>query len=136
MAIGKSLVQKYHERLRDKEVELVQEIDDESRARAEKLRAADDLSHLPTHNADRDSEGVGEEVAIENTLREELGAVQAALQRIREGNFGACERCGEEIAAERLDALPWTAYCIDCERDLEQRGEGAQPARAPWERNT
>jgi RNA polymerase-binding transcription factor DksA len=45
---------------------------------------------------------------------EQLAEVQAALVRLAEGSYGQCERCGEQIAAERLEALPATRTCRDC----------------------
>ena len=50
-----------------------------------------------------------------------LGKIERALQRIREGTFGICEGCGEEISAKRLAARPVATLCIDCEREKEQR---------------
>lgn len=49
-----------------------------------------------------------------------LRDVVAALQKIDDGSFGNCERCGETIADKRLDALPFARYCIDCQRLVEQ----------------
>jgi DnaK suppressor protein len=46
--------------------------------------------------------------------------IDAAVQRIRQGTYGICTGCGEEIHARRLDALPWTEYCIACQEMLEQ----------------
>ncbi len=55
-----------------------------------------------------------------NGNRELLRDVAAALRKIEDGSFGACERCGEPIAEKRLDALPFARYCIDCQRVIEQ----------------
>ena len=55
-----------------------------------------------------------------NGNRELLRDVVAALRKIEDGSFGACERCGEAIAEKRLDALPFARYCIDCQRVVEQ----------------
>jgi DnaK suppressor protein len=55
-----------------------------------------------------------------NGNRELLRDVEAALRKIEDGSFGACERCGEPIADKRLDALPFARYCIDCQRVIEQ----------------
>src|SRR5215813_4201824 len=52
--------------------------------------------------------------------RELFRDVVAALRKIEDGSFGACERCGEPIAEKRLDALPFARYCIDCQRVVEQ----------------
>ena len=43
-----------------------------------------------------------------------------ALQKITEGGFGDCERCGEPIADKRLDAVPDARYCIECQRAIEE----------------
>ncbi|MEP6910290.1 MAG: TraR/DksA C4-type zinc finger protein [Actinomycetota bacterium] len=62
---------------------------------------------------------------IDSTLEENsenvLGAIDAALERMKEGTFGTCVNCGKEIGEERLAALPWATLCIDCRR-LEERG--------------
>src|SRR4030081_2605110 len=55
-----------------------------------------------------------------NNERQLLQMVDRALVRIREGNFGECISCGEEINAKRLEAVPWTRHCIECQEKLEQ----------------
>jgi DnaK suppressor protein len=55
-----------------------------------------------------------------NGDRRVLRDVVAALQKIDDGSFGNCERCGEPIADKRLEALPFARYCIDCQRLVEQ----------------
>ena len=55
-----------------------------------------------------------------NSERQTLIAVEAALGRIEEGAFGECIHCGNEINAKRLEAVPWTRYCISCQEKLEQ----------------
>jgi len=52
--------------------------------------------------------------------RQLLGMVEGALGRIREGNFGQCISCGKEINAKRLEAVPWTRHCIECQELAEQ----------------
>ena len=44
----------------------------------------------------------------------EIARIRAALQRIREGTYGECVRCGEDISEERLDTLPDTPLCRNC----------------------
>jgi DnaK suppressor protein len=46
--------------------------------------------------------------------------VIAALQKIDDGSFGNCERCGETIGDKRLEALPFARHCIDCQRLVEE----------------
>ena len=54
-----------------------------------------------------------------NADRQLLQMVENALARIREGNFGECISCGKEINSKRLDAVPWTRHCIECQEKLE-----------------
>jgi DnaK suppressor protein len=61
------------------------------------------------------------DLALRERAQNQLAQVNAALARIEEGSFGTCLRCGKEIAVGRLEALPWAALCIDCQR-LEGRG--------------
>lgn len=55
-----------------------------------------------------------------NNERQLLQMVENALTRIREGSFGECIHCGKEINAKRLEAVPWTRNCIECQEKLEQ----------------
>lgn len=49
----------------------------------------------------------------------QLSLVRLALERLREGSFGECLHCGRAIGEKRLEALPWTPYCIDCQEKVE-----------------
>lgn len=49
-----------------------------------------------------------------------MKAVMAALQRIKNGNYGICLGCEKEIKKRRLDAVPWTPLCIDCQEKAEK----------------
>jgi|SRR5579871_2389425 DnaK suppressor protein len=55
-----------------------------------------------------------------NNDRQLLQMVEGALARIREGSFGECIACGKEINSKRLEAVPWTRHCIECQEKLEQ----------------
>lgn len=59
----------------------------------------------------------------------QLGQVKRALDRLKEGSFGECVHCGTQIGVKRLEALPWTPYCIECQEKIE-RGEMQDPVRA------
>ena len=56
------------------------------------------------------------DLALRDRSDQQLVLVDEALARLNDGTFGTCVRCGKPIAAERLDALPWAARCIDCQR--------------------
>lgn len=49
----------------------------------------------------------------------QLSLVRLALERLHEGTFGECLQCANRIGAKRLEALPWTPYCIDCQEKIE-----------------
>jgi RNA polymerase-binding transcription factor DksA len=53
---------------------------------------------------------------LEESARETLVEIEAALQRIEDGTYGICEGCGKPIGADRLSAIPWTRLCIDDQR--------------------
>ena len=57
-------------------------------------------------------------MALETKRRREVGIkrIKAALNRIKEGEFGFCLNCGDEIAVKRLDIDPSTPTCISCAR--------------------
>jgi DnaK suppressor protein len=53
----------------------------------------------------------------------ELTQIEHALKRIVEGAYGRCEFCNGKIAEARLNALPYTNTCIDCQRENERNGQ-------------
>lgn len=66
----------------------------------------------------------------------ELTQIEHALKRIVEGHYGRCEFCGGKIAEARLNALPYTNTCIDCQRENERTGVGFRGGvdSARWEK--
>jgi RNA polymerase-binding protein DksA len=56
------------------------------------------------------------DLALRDRADHQLVLVDEALARVDAGTFGTCVRCGRPIADERLEALPWAARCIDCQR--------------------
>ena len=57
---------------------------------------------------------------IRDRERKLIKKIDQALERIEEGTFGLCERCGDEISFGRLKARPVTTYCIHCKTKLEE----------------
>ena len=57
---------------------------------------------------------------LEDNSAHVLSEIDAALQRIEDGTFGLCSRCGEQIDIERLQALPWATLCIEDKRKQER----------------
>jgi RNA polymerase-binding protein DksA len=60
------------------------------------------------------------ELAMRERAGVHLEAVDAALARLDDGTYGTCARCGRPIAAERLEALPWAAHCIECQTIVDR----------------
>lgn len=83
-------------------------------------------SRSPTHNADAGTDNYEQDFAlrfVENE-QETLREISEALGRVEDGSYGGCERCLAEgktksqarIKKPRLRAIPFTRYCIECER--------------------
>ena len=75
--------------------------------------------------ADVASDASEQELALtlERTERRRWEEIDAALGRMDHGEFGVCESCGQPIGVERLNALPWTRYCVRC--SARHRAESA-----------
>ena len=71
---------------------------------------------LPADSEDQAIELENQEAleVIERTEITEIYQIEAALQRISEGTYGTCAKCGESIDPRRLKALPTAATCISC----------------------
>lgn len=59
-------------------------------------------------------------LSLSNAEREQLLLVDEALKRIDKKELGICQRCGKDINKKRLDIVPWTSYCIDCQTIEEE----------------
>jgi DnaK suppressor protein len=60
-------------------------------------------------------------VSMSDNDRQLLNSIDEALERIDEGDYGKCARCGEALPEKRLEAVPWARHCIRCQ-DLHERG--------------
>lgn len=56
------------------------------------------------------------DLALRDHSRQHLAAIDEALARLDAGTYGSCISCHQPIAPGRLEALPWAALCIDCQR--------------------
>ena len=96
-------------------LELLKRLDDETQALdPDTARDIADLSVL----------GMSKESLFEQTSQQRLvlRMVDGALGRISDGSFGVCASCGDDIPARRLEALPWTQYCLRCQEVVEDEG--------------
>ena len=58
--------------------------------------------------------------ALTDDARRELALIRAALNRMETGSYGVCARCGEDIPAGRLRALPSAALCMACAQETAE----------------
>ncbi|MFO7856286.1 MAG: TraR/DksA family transcriptional regulator [Paracoccaceae bacterium] len=62
--------------------------------------------------SERSNDEVLEEIG--STGLQEIRQIRAALDRVKQGSFGECVKCGEEISEARLDVVPYAALCRNC----------------------
>src|SRR5512138_863816 len=106
---------KYKQMLETKQAELAQVLRNREAITIEKSPdALDEVQHA----AER-------ELAIRNLDRESnlLRNVRAALRRIDDGSYGVCVHCEEDISPKRLNAVPWTPFCIQCQEAADRNQE-------------
>ena len=75
----------------------------------------EDFADAGTATFDRERD-----LSIRNNVLDLIDQTTRALERIDEGTYGYCERCGRPIPRERLEALPRTRMCMDCKRREER----------------
>ena len=65
----------------------------------------------------------------------ELAQIEQAIQKLKRGTYGVCEGCLRKIPVARLNALPFSTMCIECQREMEEYGsiEG-RGGRGDWEK--
>ena len=89
-------------------------------------------------NVDAAVDSANEEISSQLVEIEsrELGQIEHALERIVEGTYGRCEFCNEKIAEARLNALPYTNSCIECQRENERNGQSfrSAPTTHRWDK--
>ena len=65
----------------------------------------------------------------------ELTQIERALVRLKKGNYGQCEICQKKIPVGRLNALPYTTFCIECQREMEAYpGWNSRRGASSWEK--
>ncbi len=78
---------------------------------------------VSNHAADVGTDVMEQEkdLVLIGNLQERLREVDHALERMDEGTYGTCERCGKPINPERLEALPSATFCIDCKAIVDRQ---------------
>lgn len=78
-----------------------------------------ELSAYDNHPAEVASELFDREhqMGLKQLEKREIREIELALEKIRNGTYGACEKCGKDIDPGRLELIPWAKLCIDCARE-------------------
>lgn len=84
-----------------------------------------ELSGYDNHPADLGAETFerSKDLGLKGNSKVLLMKVNHAIDRINNGSYGVCENCGKNIERERLEALPYTTFCIDCKKSEEKPGD-------------
>jgi RNA polymerase-binding transcription factor DksA len=87
------------------------------------LHSGSETSAFGMHQADAGSDAYDRDFALSMLSKEQgsLYEIDEALKRIEDGIYGICEICEKPIKHDRLEALPFTRYTVDCQAELEKR---------------
>ena len=99
----------------------VGELDEEA---DELARDSDQEGGVPTnHMADVGTNVYERErlMTIEQEMRDRATAIEDALQRMDDGTYGVCSRCGRDIPLARLRVMPFSNYCVDCQEIIDEQ---------------
>ena len=115
----KKFLAKAREQLLETKTRLLGEIDSESRAERESNKDEGmDSYDLASEERDREINFI-----LSDRERLKLKQIDDALERLDDGAYGVCESCGLEIAEERLEAMPFSRLCRDCQQDQEREAK-------------
>lgn len=126
----KKFLVKMREQLSEMKAKLLSELDSDLRAEREGNKDEGmDTYDLASEERDREINFI-----LSDRERVKIKQIDDALGRLDDGTYGVCESCGLEIAEERLQTLPFTRLCRDCQQ--EQEKEAKSQRRFDDERNT
>ncbi|MBX3413695.1 MAG: TraR/DksA C4-type zinc finger protein [Pirellulales bacterium] len=87
-----------------------------------RMEATGETSSMPIHMADIGTDNYEQEftLSLMETEEDTLAAIEAALERVEDGTYGTCEECGATVPKLRLNAIPYTPFCIKCAQQMEK----------------
>jgi DnaK suppressor protein len=110
---------KVHEHLLETKSKLLEEMETELKAHREGNQdEGRDAYDLASEERDREINFI-----LADREQAKIKEIDDALARFADGSYGVCESCGLEIGEERLDALPFTRVCRDCQQDREREAK-------------
>lgn len=113
----------YKKKLLDLKKELESQIDTLQKRGSNALKeSVGELSAYDNHPSDLGNETFEREkdLGLRDNARIMLIKVDKALKYLEEGKYGICERCGKEIEKERLEVIPYTSLCAECNKKEEK----------------
>ncbi|UCC43905.1 MAG: TraR/DksA C4-type zinc finger protein [Candidatus Zixiibacteriota bacterium] len=124
----KSDLKKYEAALLKKRDEMLREMGkvEDGHGKATLKEATGDLSSHSYHMADQGTDHMEREMAfmVKSKSGRLVYHIDEALRRIKDGSYGACQSCGKQISASRLNAVPHARMCIDCKSAEEVKKTG------------
>ncbi len=115
----KAFLKRMREILNAQKKQILEQLDEEFRVGKEgTLEEGMDTYDLASEERDREIN-----LILSDRDRDKLQAIEDALERIESTDYGICEMCEEEVASERLEALPFTRLCVSCQSDLEKEAK-------------
>ncbi len=115
----KKFLNQMRERLVETRAKLMSEIDQEMQTEREgKKDEGMDTYDLASDARDREISFI-----LSDRERTKIKEIDDALERLNDNSYGICESCGLEIAEERLNAMPFTRLCRDCQQDQEREAK-------------
>lgn len=118
------------EHLLEMKTKLIAEIDSELKAE----REGNKDEGMDTYDLASEERAREINFILSDRERVKIKQIDDVLGRLEEGSYGVCESCGLEVAEERLEAMPFTRLCRDCQQDQER--EAKSQRRFDDERNT
>jgi DnaK suppressor protein len=110
-------------RLEDERERLIERLETDCQAVGQRQ---DDDGHKSEDEAATESLESWKWLVLQQRLREQVAEVEHALHKLEEGTYGLCDICGQPIAPERLQALPWANLCFNCKtRRVRVPGNGS-----------
>jgi DnaK suppressor protein len=128
MPIAPDEIARYREILLDKREALQGQVQSLDQVVTSSTQATE-RSKSPLSIAENASDAYESDFAFISMESEEslIRKIEEALQRIREGTYGCCADCGEEISVERLEALPFASLCVKCQEQEERHAHRGGP---------
>ncbi len=107
-------IDEYKKQLEERRKALMTEIEGDS----EPHNPGNDVTSAVGEEEADEAEDLANQLAIAQSLREEVQEIDLALERMQEGTYGICKNCGKEISKEVLNVAPESSLCEACKAEV------------------